>query len=22
MSPACRVVYVDHDPMVRLHAQV
>ncbi|YCK33786.1 SAM-dependent methyltransferase [Actinomadura sp. ATCC 39365] len=22
VSPACRVVYVDHDPMVRLHAQV
>ncbi|MEV0379316.1 SAM-dependent methyltransferase [Nonomuraea sp. NPDC050643] len=22
VSPACRVVYVDHDPVVRLHAQV
>ncbi|MFI7633748.1 SAM-dependent methyltransferase [Nonomuraea sp. NPDC049400] len=22
VSPACRVIYVDHDPMVRLHAQV
>ncbi|SEG98172.1 S-adenosyl methyltransferase [Nonomuraea solani] len=21
VSPACRVIYVDHDPMVRLHAQ-
>ncbi|RSN02896.1 methyltransferase [Nonomuraea sp. WAC 01424] len=22
VSPACRVIYVDHDPVVRLHAQV
>lgn len=22
VSPACRVIYVDHDPMVRLHAEV